>query len=134
MIEESEQKMKQPGTIYEAIGGFDAIERLVAAFYKRVGKNPKLIPIFPDDLTETARKQRLFLTQFFGGPRLYSEERGNPMMRRRHLPFEITPSRKDAWLECMSKALEEAAIAEPYRTAIFEKLTMTAHHMMNTPE
>ncbi|MGY0694249.1 globin domain-containing protein [Virgibacillus sp. FSP13] len=126
--------MNQTGTIYEAIGGFDTIDRLVTAFYKRVGKHPKLVPIFPEDLTETARKQRLFLTQFFGGPRIYSEERGNPMMRRRHLPFKITPSRKDAWLECMHAALGEAEIEEPYRTAIFEKLTMTAHHMMNTPE
>jgi hemoglobin len=123
-----------PGTIYEAIGGFETIDRLVTAFYKRVGKHPLLIPIFPEDLTETARKQRMFLTQFFGGPRLYSEERGHPMMRRRHLPFEITPTRRDAWLECMAEALQEAQIEEPYRTAIFEKLTMTANHMMNTPE
>ncbi|WP_042148969.1 globin [Paucisalibacillus sp. EB02] len=122
------------GTIYEAIGGFETIDRLVTHFYKLVGKHPKLTPIFPEDLTETARKQRLFLTQFFGGPRLYTEERGHPMMRRRHLPFEITPSRRDAWLECMELALEEAEIDEPYRSAIFEKLTMTANHMMNTPE
>ncbi|MFC4024454.1 globin [Oceanobacillus longus] len=122
------------GTIYEAIGGFDTINKLVHAFYKRVGNHPKLIPIFPDDLSETARKQSLFLTQFFGGPRLYEEERGHPMMRRRHLPFEITPSRRDAWLACMAEALIEAEIEEPYRTAIFEKLTLTANHMMNTPE
>ncbi|GIO25770.1 globin [Ornithinibacillus bavariensis] len=123
-----------PGTIYEAIGGLETIDKLVTAFYKRVAKHPLLIPIFPEDLTETARKQSLFLTQFFGGPRLYSEERGHPMMRRRHLPFEITPSRRDAWLECMAEALTEAQIEEPYLTAIFEKLTMTANHMMNTPE
>ena len=122
------------GTIYEAIGGAETIDRLVTLFYKRVGKHPKLTPIFPEDLTETARKQRLFLTQFFGGPRLFLEERGHPMMRRRHLPFEITPSRRDAWLECMEAALEEAEIEEPIRSAIFEKLTMTANHMMNTPE
>jgi len=128
--------MTQPkhGTIYKAIGGAGAIDRLVTAFYKRVGKHPKLTPIFPDDLTETAYKQRLFLTQFFGGPRLYDEERGHPMLRRRHLPFPITPSRKDAWLECMAEALREAEIEEPYRTVIFEKLSLTANHMMNTPE
>ncbi|WP_430787659.1 globin [Virgibacillus flavescens] len=126
--------MTRPSTMFEAIGGFDTIDRLVNAFYKRVGACPELIEIFPDDLTETARKQRLFLTQFFGGPMIYSEERGNPMMRRRHLPFEITPTRRSAWLACMSEALDEAEIEEPYRTAIFEKLTMTANHMMNTPE
>ncbi|RLL45070.1 globin [Oceanobacillus piezotolerans] len=122
------------GTIYEAIGGFETIEQIVNAFYKRVGKHPDLIPIFPTDLTETARKQTLFLTQFFGGPRLYEEERGHPMMRRRHLPFPITPTRRDAWLHCMKEALEEAGLEEPYRTIMFEKLTLTANHMMNTPE
>ncbi|MFZ3577921.1 globin [Virgibacillus sp. DJP39] len=126
--------MTRPGTMFEAIGGFDSIDKLVTAFYKRVGEHPKLIPIFPDDFTETARKQRLFLTQFFGGPMIYTEDRGSPMLRRRHLPFEITPERKDAWLACMSEALVESEIEEPYRTAIFEKLTMTANHMMNTPE
>ena len=56
------------------------------------------------------------------------------MMRRRHLPFEITPTRRNAWLECMQLALSEANIDEPYRTAIFKKLSLTANHMMNTPE
>ncbi|MFC2949914.1 globin domain-containing protein [Virgibacillus sediminis] len=122
------------GTIYEAIGGAETINKLVTAFYTRVGRHPSLTPIFPDDLTETARKQELFLTQFFGGPRLYEEERGHPMMRRRHLPFPITPERRDAWLACMEEALIEAGIEDPYRSAIFERLTMTANHMMNTPE
>ena len=126
--------MKRPGTIYKAIGGAPAVERIVTGLYDRIGKHPDLIPIFPTDLTETARKQYLFLTQFFGGPRLYSEEFGHPMLKRRHLPFEITPTRKDAWLDCMEKALIEAEIEEPYRSAIFERLTMTAQHMMNTPE
>ncbi|RKQ32633.1 globin [Oceanobacillus halophilus] len=120
--------------IYDAIGGSDAIDRIVTLFYERVGRHPDLIPIFPDDLTETARKQRLFLTQFFGGPRLYEEDRGHPMLRRRHLPFPITPTRRDAWLHCMEEALLEANIQEPYHTVIIEKLTMTANHMMNTPD
>src|SRR5690625_7737132 len=88
--------MTNPGTIYEAIGGLEPIEQIVTAMYKRVGKHPDLIPIFPEDLTETARKQTLFLTQLFGGPPLFTEERGHPMLRRRHLPFEITHTRKRA--------------------------------------
>lgn len=123
--------MPIPGTIFEAIGGFEPIDRIITALYKRIGQHEELLPIFPEDLEESAHKQRLFLTQFFGGPELYKEERGNPMLRRRHLPFEITPERKDAWLECMNGALEEAEIQEPYRTAIFERLTMTAKHMIN---
>ena len=125
--------VQRPGTIYEAIGE-EKISELVESFYSRVSSHPDLIPIFPEDLTETARKQKQFLTQFFGGPPLYIEEHGHPMLRARHLPFEITPTRRDAWLSCMSGALNEVNIEEPYRSAIFERLTMTANHMMNTPE
>ncbi|TFB15046.1 globin [Filobacillus milosensis] len=124
----------QQGNIYEAIGGAEAVDRLVEAFYSRVGEHPDLIPIFPDDLTETARKQKQFLTQFFGGPPLYIQEHGHPMLRARHMPFPITPTRRDAWLECMAGALDEAEIEEPYKSSIYERLTMTANHMMNTEE
>lgn len=126
--------MSKPGTIYEAIGGQHAVDKIIDSLYKHIGKNPKLLPIFPEDLTESARKQRLFLTQFFGGPNLYFQDRGHPMLKRRHMEFEITRERKDAWLECMDKALEEANIEEPYRSAIFERLSMTAAHMMNTED
>lgn len=57
----------QRANIYDDIGGAETINKLVDAFYKRVGKHPDLIPIFPEDLTETARKQKLFLTQFSVG-------------------------------------------------------------------
>ena len=126
--------MSKPRTVYEAIGGQEAVDKIVQSLYKHIGKHPDLIPIFPEDLTESAYKQGLFLTQFFGGPKLYLEERGHPMLKRRHLEFVITPTRGDAWLECMAKALEEANIEEPYRTAIMERLTMTAYHMQNTEE
>lgn len=123
-----------PGTIYEAIGGQEAVDRLVNAHYKYIGQHPDLIPIFPEDLSESARKQRLFLTQFFGGPNLYIQERGHPMLKRRHLPFEITPERRDAWLQCFEKALNDAKIEEPYRSVIMQRISMTAQHMMNTPD
>ncbi len=126
--------MIKPGTIFEAIGGQESVDRIIDSLYTHIGAHPKLLPIFPENLNESARKQRLFLTQFFGGPRLYLEERGHPMLKRRHMEFEITPERKDAWLECMAKALHEAKIEEPYRSAIFERLTMTAQHMVNTEE
>lgn len=124
--------MSQPGTIFEAIGGQETVDKIVDSLYSHIGKHPKLTPIFPEDLTEVAWKQRLFLTQFFGGPPLYLQERGHPMLRRRHLEFEITPERGEAWLDCMNKALHEAAVEEPYLTAIFERLTTVAGQMVNT--
>lgn len=121
-------------TLYEQIGGSETINRLVTTFYSKVAKHPALIPIFPSDLTETARKQKQFLTQFLGGPALYTEEHGHPMLRARHLPFPISPSRANAWLKCMAEAIDETEIDSPMKEQLLSKLTFTAHHMVNTPD
>ncbi|OEH91606.1 globin [Bacillus solimangrovi] len=121
-------------TPYEAIGGDAVITKLVTTFYNKVGKHPDLTPIFPDDLTETIRKQRQFLTQYLGGPQLYTEEHGHPMMRARHMQFPITPKRGRAWLACMSEAMDEIGLEGPLREAIYERLVLTAQHMVNTPD
>src|SRR5699024_8083673 len=126
--------MTKPGNLYDAIGGQEAVDKIIDALYTHIGQHPDLIPIFPVDLTESARKQRLFITQFLGGPNLYMQERGHPMLKSRHMEFVITPTRRDAWLSCMDKALDEANIEEPYRSAIFKRLVMTAYHMMNTED
>lgn len=120
-------------TPFEAIGG-DTLNRLIDAFYRRVGKHPDLSPIFPEDLTETARKQKQFQTQYLGGPPLYTNEHGHPMMRARHLPFEITPTRARAWLACMSDAMDEVGLDGPLRDEYYARLVLTAEHMVNTPD
>lgn len=118
---------------------FDAIteerlHRLVDAFYRRVGQHPDLAPIFPQDLTETARKQKQFLTQYLGGPHLYTEEHGHPMLRARHMPFKITPLRAKAWLACMQEAMDEVGLEGPLRDDFYSRLVLTAQHMINTPD
>lgn len=119
-------------TIFESIGGQSAVDHIVTSLYTHIGSNKQLLEIFPEDLNESARKQRLFLTQFFGGPALYAEERGAPMLRRRHLLFEITPARARQWLHCMDIALDEADIQEPYRSQIYDRLTQVGNHMINS--
>jgi hemoglobin len=121
-------------TPFQAIGGEEVISRLVDAFYERVGRHPDLKPIFPEDLTETARKQKQFLTQYLGGPGLYTEEHGHPMLRARHLPFEITPTRAKAWLACMHEAMDEIGLEGDLRESFYQRLVLTAQHMINTPE
>lgn len=118
---------------YEELGE-ENLTRLINAFYKRVAVHPKLIPIFPEDLTETIRKQIQFQTQYLGGPNLFTEEHGHPMMRARHANFAITPERAQAWLECMSDAMDEVELDEKFRKVYYKRLVMTAHHMVNTPD
>lgn len=116
---------------YEVLGGDETLSRLVQAFYARVAQDPELAPLFPGDLTETAEKQRRFLTQFLGGPPLYTEAHGHPRLRARHLPFPITPGRARAWLKNMAAAMDEIGLVGPERDALFQRLAHTAVHMVN---
>lgn len=120
-------------TPFEIIGE-EKLHQLIDAFYRRVSKHPHLAPIFPDDLTETARKQKQFMTQYLGGPALYTAEHGHPMLRARHLPFEITESRAKDWLHCMKEAMDEVGLTGPVRDEFYYRLNLTAMHMVNTPE
>lgn len=120
-------------TPFDAIGE-QQLHRLVDAFYSRVSKHPDLTPIFPEDLTETVRKQKQFLTQFLGGPPLYTNEHGHPMLRARHMSFEITPKRERAWLSCMRAAMDEVQLPTEIREYFYARLSMTAQHMINTPD
>lgn len=115
---------------YDEIGA-ETLSNLVDAFYARVSAHPQLAPIFPDDLNETARKQKQFLTQYLGGPNIYSAEHGHPRLKARHHPFPITPDRAQAWLECMSEAMDEVGLSGQFRETFFNRLVLTAHHMVN---
>ncbi|MFC7371811.1 globin [Fictibacillus iocasae] len=119
---------------FEHLGGLQGIEKLVTVFYSYVSEDPLLSPLFPKDLTETARKQAQFLSQFFGGPALYTEEHGHPMLRARHMPFPITNQHAAAWIECMKKALNTRSVPMPLQELILSRLTMTAYHMVNTAD
>lgn len=118
-------------TPYERLGGAPIIRRLVEAFYPRVQRDPDLAPIFPDDIRPVMERQYRFLTQFLGGPPLYSEMYGPPMLRARHLPHAVTPRRRDAWLRCMEAALEEIGLDSTAREALLARLAQVAQHMVN---
>lgn len=119
------------GNLYDDIGGAATLKKLVDVFYGLVAAHPELAPIFPDDLTETKEKQYKFLTQFLGGPNLYSREYGHPMLRARHMPFPITPKRAEAWLSCMEQAMDQIGMSGKARDFMFQRLFHTAYHMVN---
>ncbi|MBA4601095.1 globin domain-containing protein [Thermoactinomyces mirandus] len=122
---------QQQESIYEKIGGTEKVRQLVEAFYPRVVADPLLKPLFPEDIGPVMEKQYMFLTQLLGGPSLYSDKYGLPMLRARHMPFPITPERAQAWLACMEQALDETGISGEERDAIWGRLVIAAHHMVN---
>jgi len=121
-------------TLYDFIGGEPTIRRLVEAFYPKVYQDDDLSPLFQDGVEHIMQKQYLFLSQFTGGPSLYSDQYGPPQMRFRHLGFEITPRRARAWLRCMNEAMDDIGLSGHPREIFFSRLTQVAGIMVNTAE
>ena len=98
--------------VYSLIGE-DGFTRLVDAFYRRVPTDDLLGPMYKDhDLPGAARRLRDFLIQRFGGPDIYSQQRGHPRLRMRHNPFHIDKTARDRWIQLMEQALAETRLPE----------------------
>ena len=105
---------------------------MIDHFYYMVERDDRINHLFPGDFEETSRKQKQFLTQFLGGPQLYTEEHGHPMLKKRHLEFVITTDERDAWLENMYEAIQQAHFPAGVGDYLYERLRLTANHMVNS--
>lgn len=120
-------------TLFELLGE-ENLKLLVDRFYDLVFENEQIKHLFKTDKEEIKEKQRLFLTQFLGGPPLYSERYGHPQMRARHMPHTITDDSAVAWLSCMSAALRSLPISEELKDELFKRFVPTAMFMVNTQQ
>ncbi len=87
--------------------GEDNIVRMIEDFYRELEAS-SLRPLFPADMMAAAQKSAAFFVGLLGGPPLYHQRHGNPMMRARHLPFRITPRARAEWLACFDRVLATA--------------------------
>ena len=112
--------------------GEDGFTKLVAEFYRRVRTDDLLGPMYPaDDMEGARRRLHLFLVQYFGGPDTYSQERGHPRLRARHMPFTIGVPERDAWMSHMLTALKETDAPEDAKIQILDYFDRVATFMMN---
>ena len=120
-------------TVYELAGGMPFFEQLVDRFYDGVADDPILLPLYPeqDDLGPARRRLTLFLAQYWGGPTVYSDERGHPRLRMRHAPFAIGPVERDHWLRHMRAALASLDPPTEVTEAMAEYFGMSAEAMRN---
>ena len=122
-------------SFYDEVGGRATFEKLVRAFYAGVATDPVLVEMYPEEDHEGAI-QRLtgFLEQYWGGPGTYSEERGHPRLRMRHMPFKVNPDARDRWLAHMRVALDELELSPLHDATMWAYLERAAHAMVNTFE
>jgi len=120
-------------TFYEAVGGEETFRRLVHRFYQGVAADELLRPLYPEeDLGPAEERLRLFLVQYWGGPHTYSDRRGHPRLRMRHIPFTIGTAERDAWLRHMRDAVDELALPEQLAKMLWDYLTMAASSLVNS--
>ena len=135
------EAMQAPLTVFEAVGGQPFFEELVDSFYDAVEDDPRLRPMYPRDMGPSRKRLAGFLAQYWGGPPHYSEERGHPRLRMRHMPFAIGGTERDAWMEHMTASLDAATIADgtgrplpdEIRAAMFDHFNNAATHLINQP-
>ncbi len=98
-------------TLYEQIGGRDAVEAAVDVFYRKVLSDDRISHFFDSvDMESQIAKQKAFLTMAFGGPNNYSglDLRGG----HAHLVQRgLNDSHFDAVVELLGSTLTELGVA-----------------------
>jgi hemoglobin len=119
---------------YRLIGGKDGIRRLVERFYALMDALPEartIRALHPPDLAPAKERLFMFLSGWLGGPPLYAEFHGPPRLRQSHLPFPIGTAERDAWMLCMTRALDEVVPDAALRTQLTQSFFKTADFLRN---
>ena len=125
---------RQIGNHYERIGGAEKVRELTHRFYQLMDELPEAYGIrklHPGSLQGSEDKLFKFLSGWMGGPQLFVQEHGEPMLRRRHLPFPIGDAERDQWMMCMQQALQETVADEQLRNELIASFAKVADHMRN---
>ena len=119
-------------TPYEELGGEDRLRQLVDTFYDNMDAgSPVLRAMHPADDSNSRRNLFEFLSGWMGGPDLYTQRKGHPRLRMRHLPFVIGSYEAEEWMRCMRSAFDEMGVSEPLRGYLDVRLEQTADHVRN---
>jgi hemoglobin len=120
-----------PASLYALVGGDQWFVDLVERFYAGVETDPTLRSLYPDDLTGAKAHLAGFLVQYWGGPSTYSDERGHPRLRMRHVAFAIGVEQRDAWVRHMVRAVRLSGLDPEVENQVIDYFEMAATHLIN---
>jgi hemoglobin len=138
MFDKIDEVGSNKNTFFELLGGeatgIENIRNLVETFYDIMDSDLKVMTLramHQPELTEAREKLFMFLTGWTGGPQLYIERYGHPMLRKRHLPFDIDESARDQWMYCMIKAMHQLNYEDGLMKKLASQLYGVADFMRN---
>jgi len=121
-------------SFYDQVGGEPTFRKLAAEFYKQVDADPEFKAMYPEeDLGPAEERLRLFLIQYWGGPTDYSQLRGHPRLRARHMPFPIDTAARETWLKFMRNAMDTLDLSPLHYDTMWDYFQRAARAMQNQP-
>jgi hemoglobin len=64
----------------------------------------------------------------------FNKNRGRPMLNSRHLPFKITPTAREIWLQCYSEVLGKMNLPDEVLISFWNYLDTFSKWMVNSKE
>jgi hemoglobin len=124
-------------TPFALLGGADRVGALVERFYDVMSdREPALAALHrcdPDGRVARYSRDRfaLFLIGWLGGPQDYTAQHGHPRLRMRHHRVPVDPAMRDAWLRCMTAAMDAEPITGPVRAFLDGRFAEVADFLRN---
>ena len=125
-------------TPFEMLGGAERVTALVETFYDVMSEQEpalaELHPCDPDGKVARTPRDRfaLFLVGWLGGPEDYVQQHGHPRLRMRHGRVPVSVPMRDAWLRCMTAAMQRHGITGEVRTFLDSRFAEVADFLRNT--
>jgi hemoglobin len=137
----SKSKPKEPqqaptpeNTPYQMMGGEQGARALSDRFYDIMATDEYAKPLYdmhPQPLDRIRQVFFEFLSGWLGGPSLFEQNHGQPMLRKRHMPFLIDQNLRDQWMYCMNKTLDIEIDNPLLREGLKNSFAQLASHMIN---
>ncbi|AYC31899.1 globin [Pseudomonas cavernae] len=118
---------------YQAAGGIDGLQRLVADFYRLMDQQPEAADLrrLHGESLELARdKLTCFLSGWLGGPKLFQEKYGSIAIPAFHTRWPIDQRLSEIWLSCMARAIALQPYAPDFADYLLAQLRVPAQRIV----
>ncbi|MFZ6011077.1 MAG: group II truncated hemoglobin [Bacteroidota bacterium] len=101
-------------TLYEWAGGREAFEKLTDVFYKKVASDDLIAPIFRNMSQEHSRHVAHFISEVFGGPKLYTQDHqgSHAGMVSHHIGKHLNDRQRKRWIELLLETADEVGLPD----------------------
>lgn len=127
---DAKEYLAKASTYYDKVGE-ENFRMLIDDFYDRLSRDPLLRNMYPENLEPSKERLFLFVIQYFGGPQTYSERRGHPLLRARHVNFPVTEEARKHWIGHMAYALERNPMDDEAKEFLMGYFDHTARFLKN---